>query len=192
MEATGEASIRVSKIVSDAGAAFGAIRYHFGSREGLVREAIAERYLSAVTQGMEVFARRIAEITDSEQVVEFFRGELQRLGSPSFQKQRARRAGALGAALPRAALSERIVADQAVYFDRAADALGVLQERGLIDRSIDVRAFAAWFLGLLLSRIYSDLDPVCDSNKEWSQLTLTAILANLLPERSWPSGRSAT
>ena len=182
MEVTGEASIRVTKIVSDAGVAYGSIRNHFGSREGLVQEAIAERYLSAVTQGMRVFAERIGSVTTSEEVVVFFRDELQRLGDPSFHALRVRRAGALGAALPRPELIKRIIDDQSVYFDRAAAAVAGLQNRGAIDRSVDARAFAAWFLGLLLSRIYSDLDPGCDANREWSEFTLTGILPNLLPK----------
>jgi hypothetical protein len=52
---------------------------------------------------------------------------------------------------------------------------------GIIDPGIDARAFAAWFLGLLLSRILSDLDPDCDADDEWSEFTLTSILANLMP-----------
>jgi AcrR family transcriptional regulator len=188
MEATGEASIRVTKIVNDAGVAYGAIRNHFGSREGLVQEAIAERYLSAVTQGMGVFATRVATVATAEELVEFFREQLQLFGTPSFHQLRVRRAGALGAALPRPALINRIIADQAAYFDSASAAIGLLQDRGVVDPSVNARAFAAWFLGLLLSRIYSDLDPVCDANMDWSEFTLTGILANLLPRGSQPEG----
>ena len=125
-------------------------------------------------------------VATAEELVEFFREQLQLFGNPSFHQLRVRRAGALGAALPRRALIDRIIADQAAYFDSASAAIGLLQDRGVVDPSVNAPAFAAWFLGLLLSRIYSDLDPVCDANKDWSEFTLTGILANLLPQDSKP------
>lgn len=181
MEASGEASIRVRKVIADAGATNGSIAYHFGSREGLVQEAIAERYLSAVSRGLDVFTARISEVSTDSQLEEFFREELQRLGDSAFHELRVRRITALGAALLRDGLRERIIDGQSEYFDRASLPIQRLQQLGVIDRSIDARAFAAWFLGLLLSRVLSDIDPICDPAVGWSDLTLRAILANLRP-----------
>jgi AcrR family transcriptional regulator len=180
MEATGEASIRVSKIIRAAGATSGSIAYHFGSREALIQEAIAERYLSAVSQGLVVFTTRIGEVTTAEQLEEFFRTELVRLGDSSFHELRVRRISALGASLLRPGLRERIVAEQAAYFDRASLPIMRLQRLGVIDPNIDTRAFAAWFLGLLLSRVLSRLDERGEVDGAWAQFTLRAILVNLL------------
>ena len=272
MEATGAASIRMMRIIEQVGVANGSIAYHFGSREGLVQEAIAERYLSAVSRGLEIFTARAGDIESREQLVDFFRSELRRLGGSSFHELRVRRLSALGAALLRpgvreriiaeqaagpllgggadrgggsgsgssapaeaegvllvllgaaelrvpaavtprgevdalprvlelqlpgastlhAALEadaallrpgvrERIIAEQAASFDRASRPIERLQTMGIIDPTLDARAFAAWFLGLLLSRILSDLDPGCDPDEEWSEFTLASILANLMP-----------
>ena len=181
MEATGEASIRMMRIIEQVGVANGSIAYHFGSREGLVQEAIAERYLSAVSRGLEIFTARAGDIESREQLVDFFRSELRRLGGSSFHELRVRRLSALGAALLRPGLRERIIAEQAAYFDRASRPIERLQPMGIIDPTLDARAFAAWFLGLLLSRILSDLDPGCDPDEEWSEFTLASILANLMP-----------
>jgi len=179
MEATGEASIRVLKIVSDAGSTNGSIAYHFGSREGLVQEAIAERYLSAVSQGLAVFTSRIGEVATFEQLEEFFRTELDRLGDSSFHQLRVRRLSALGASLLRPGLRERIVAEQAAYFDRAAVPIMRLQQAGIVDPAVDARAFAAWFLGLLIVRVLSDIDGHGEYGEAWAQFTLRAILVNL-------------
>lgn len=181
MEATGEASIRITKILSETGISNGSLYHHFGSREGLVQAAIAERFLGAVTAGLATFAARIMEVRTAEQLLELFRSELVRYGTPEVRDQRLRRLTALAAALPRAELRQRIIADQARYFDAAGDALSRLQDRGLIRADIDIRAFSAWFLGLTLSRVLSELDPGLDPDREWSEFTLTALLAILIP-----------
>ncbi len=186
MEATGEASIRVMKVLKDAGASNGSFFYHFGSREGLIQEAIAERYLSAVSRGLDTFSSNIKEISSAEELMEFFGNELRRFGGSEFQELRVRRASALGASLLRPGLRERIVAGQSEHFDRASLPIKFLQTKGVIDPSVDVRSFAAWFLGLLLSRILSDLDPACEPDDAWSEFTLEAIRANLLPPITEP------
>jgi AcrR family transcriptional regulator len=184
MEATGEASIRITKVLQESGITNGSLYHHFGSREGLVQAAIAERFLGSVTKGLAVFTRRVAEVGSTEELFEVFREELVRIGSPDVQAQRVHRMTALAAALPRADLLERIIADQARYFDGAADAIGRLRDQGFVRGDIDVRAFAAWFLGLSLSRLLSDIDPDLDPDTEWSEYTYKALVAILTPEPS--------
>jgi AcrR family transcriptional regulator len=181
MEATGEGSIRITTILKEAGVANGSLYHYFGSREGLVQEAIAERFLGAVSQGLVVFAARVAEVSSTEELFDLFRSELARIGTPDVQLQRVRRFTALAAALPRKELLGRVVQDQTVYFDGAGLALANLQKQGIINSSIDTRAFAAWFLGLSLSRLLSDIDPKSEPEKDWSDFTMQALIAILTP-----------
>ena len=192
MEATGEASIRVVNVLKEAGASNGSIAYHFGSREALIQEAIAERYLRAVSLGLDAFSSNIRQISTAEELIEFFRSELDRFGGASFHELRVRRLSALGASLLRPQLRDRIVAGQTEYFDRASRPITLLQSKGIINPSLDARSFAAWFLGLLLSRILSDLDSAFESDEAWSEFTLQAILANLLPPASAEESRQVS
>lgn len=183
MEATGEASIRITKVLEAAGAVNGSLYHHFGSREGLVQEAIAERFVGSVSQGLAQFAVEISAATTTEELFAVFRKELVRIGTPEVRLQRARRMTTLAAALPRPQLLERITAAQASYFDAAGEVIGDLQRRGLINSEVDTRAFSAWFLGLSLSRLLSEIDPVCEPEGWWTELTYQSLVAILTPKR---------
>jgi len=54
-----------------------------------------------------------------------------------------------------------------------------LQQAGIVDPAVDARAFAAWFLGLLIVRVLSDIDGHGEYGEAWAQFTLRAILVNL-------------
>ncbi len=182
MESTGEASIRITKVLEESGVTNGSLYHHFGSREGLVQAAIIERFIGSVSVGLVSFASLASAVSTPEDLSELFRAELMRIGAPEIHQQRIRRMTALAAALPRAEVLERIVTEQSRYFDRAAGALSALQDRGIIAADVDVRAFAAWALGLMLSRLLSDLDPALDPDREWTDFTHRALVAILLPD----------
>ena len=181
MAATGEASIRITKVLEESGVTNGSLYHHFGSREGLVQAAIIERFIGSVSAGLGLFASLAVEVHSTEEFFELLRAELVRIGTPELRAQRVQRLSALAAALPRAELMERIIAEQAAYFDRAAAALQVVQDRGFIAADLDCRAFAAWALGLTLSRLLSDIDPDLDPDHAWTEYTYRSLVAILTP-----------
>jgi AcrR family transcriptional regulator len=181
MEVTGEASIRINSILEKTGLTNGSLYYHFGSREQLIQEVISERFLGTVTSGLQAFAQGLAQVASTESLFVFLRQELVRIGTPSVRQQRIRRFGAMGAALPRPEVIERIVKDQARYFDLAGETLAQLQQQGIMNAEIDAREFAAWFLGLSLSRLLSDLDPISKPDESWTEFTYAALVTILTP-----------
>jgi len=181
MEATGEASLRINSILEKTDTTNGALYYHFGSREQLVQDVIAERFLGTVTSGLRAFSRGLAQVTSTESLFVFLRQELVRIGTPPIRQQRIRRLGAVGAALPRPEVIERIVKDQALYFDLAGETLAQLQQQGIMNAEIDAREFAAWFLGLSLGRLLSDLDPISKPDESWTEFTYAALVTILTP-----------
>lgn len=191
MEATGEASIRITKVLKESGITNGSLYHHFGSREGLVQAAIVERFMGSVSVGLGLFASLASEVRSGQGFSDLIRAELVRIGSPEVRAQRVQRMTALAAALPRAELLERIITEQSEYFDRAAASLQILQDRGVIAADIDVRAFASWALGLMLSRLLSDIDPGLDPDADWTEFTYQALMAILRLESSSDSQRLA-
>jgi AcrR family transcriptional regulator len=90
MEASGESSIPITKILKGSGVTNGSLYQHFGSREGLVREPIAERFLGSITEGLVVFAERVAKVRTSEEMFALLRQDLVRIGTHEVKMQRTR------------------------------------------------------------------------------------------------------
>jgi len=101
-------------------------------------------------------------------------------------KNRHRRINALGAAVYRPEVLAEIARHQSAHYDNVAGALAILQDRGLIDASVSLRAFSSWFLGLVLSRFFAEIDEPSNLDA-WSSQTVDATLTVLgLPPRRVP------
>lgn len=142
---------------------------------------IAARFVGEISADIVAFAVRLTKVRAADDLFDLIPEEFRRIATPDLKAQRVRRISALGAALPREELMARVACDQAAYFDTASSALRVLQERGVIAADLEVRAFTAWFLGLSVSRILTDIDPFLDADNEWSAFTFKAIVAILTP-----------
>ena len=176
MDKTGEASIHIHDVLEASGVAYGSLYHHFGSREGLVSQAIVERYVRSVFTRLPVFAEKASKVTNQAELEELLRSELVRIDSAALRTQRLRRINAVGAAVHRPQVLAVIAEKQAFYFDVAASVIEDLKDRGLIDPSVPVRPFCAWYLSLILSRTFVDIDPGSDPTKEWSEFTFAATL----------------
>jgi len=186
MDETGEAAIHIKSVLEASGVAYGSLYHHFRDREDLVCEAIAERYVRSVRLGLTAFAEQAMVVTTPAEVRDLLRSEMARLDDATLRLQRRRRLNAFGSAMFRPEVLDRIAAAQATYFHRAGSILAVLQERGLIHPSIDVRSFAAWYLSLVLSRAFVEIDPAGDVTGSWSDYTFEATI--VLLEQGVPEG----
>jgi len=186
MEETGEASVRVARILEESESSYGSIYHHFGSREGLVQAALVERYVATLSLGLEEFRAAVEAATTVDDVVALVISEVERCGSSEPSKNRHRRINALGAAVYRPEVLAEIARHQSAHYDNVARALVILQDRGLIDASVSLRAFSSWFLGLVLSRFFAEIDEPSNLDA-WSSQTVDATLTVLgLPPRRVP------
>jgi len=178
MEETGEAAIRVARILEESESSYGSIYHHFGSREGLIQAALVERYVATLSLGLEVFSAAVEAATTVSDVVALVVSEVERFGSSELVENRHRRINALGAAMYRPEVLAEIAQHQSAHYDNVAQALTIVQDRGLIDGSVNLRAFSSWFLGLALSRFFAEIDEPMDLSS-WSSQTVAATLAVL-------------
>lgn len=181
LEERGEGSIRITKVLERSGAAYGSLYHHFGSRENLVKEAIVERYLRSVERGLATFAQAAAAVETKAELIALLEAELQRYATGPVAEQRRQRIAALGGAATRPDILAAIGAAQSRYFDAAGAAIERLRRRGLVDPELDTRAFAAWYLGVVLSRFLVDIDPAAGAAAGWEAMTRAAVLELLKP-----------
>ncbi len=179
MDDTGEAAIHIKSVLEASGVAYGSLYHHFKDREDLVCEAIAERYVRSVTLGLPAFASLAREARTPEQVRALIEAEMVRLDGEGLRLQRRRRINAIGSAMFRPEVLVRIARQQAAYFDSAAEILAEVQGRGLIHPTIDVRTFAAWYLSLILSRAFVEIDVAEGACEDWSTYTFVAAVVLL-------------
>lgn len=179
MDETGEAAIHIKSVLEASGVAYGSLYHHFRDREDLVCEAIAERYVRSVNLGLPVFATRALAAQTLQDVRDLVESEMVRIDDATLRLQRRRRINAIGSAMFRPEVLDRIAAQQSAYFDGAGAVLAAVQARGLIHPSIEVRSFAAWYLSLILSRAFVEIDDSSAVNGNWSRYTASAAITLL-------------
>lgn len=170
----GEEGVRVGHIAAAAGVTNPTLYRHFGSREGLVIEAQAQRYMRALRQVGD-FASDIASVTTIDEFKAAIERELSRVSGEERASGRLVRMNVLGSAYARPELRERIARYQGEYFLQLATLLQPFQERGWIRPDLDLNAFAFWLTGVFFGRSLLEVDRGFDDGGSWNSMTAEAI-----------------
>lgn len=142
----GEASIRVKQIADDAGVSVTSLYHFFGSREGLVEEALVARFNDGFKTGRD--SAREAALT-AETAADFAKtleNVVRVAFGPEFTEARRRRINVAGAALSRPALLAKINDAQREWLTDLTNGLAIAQQRGFIRSDVNVRTAATWHL----------------------------------------------
>jgi AcrR family transcriptional regulator len=177
IEDGGEVAIRVHDIAASCGVT-GPILYRaFGSREGLIVAAQAERYRRCT--GHDINA--LAEAIDGAATVAELRTALDAELRTAFEADRGRdrrvRANIVGSCITRPDLAAAIVDIDRSLAERAAAAWERAQRRGIVRTDIDPSVLASWWMAHLDSRVRIELAPTRVDGNAWNQLARTAALA---------------
>lgn len=179
IDESGESGIRVGQIVEAAGVTIPTLYHYFGSREGLIEEAQAERFIRILRSDVDSFMERL-ETCETRQDLEQALGNLIRaLELPDRALMRWQRLNALGSTYARPSLAARITKAHDELVTRTALALKPFQEKGLIRQDIDLRALVAWYNGAILGK---NLVQIGDSEidlAEWDRIFIEAVYAVL-------------
>lgn len=154
----GEAAVRLVHVARAASVTPSVISYHFGSREQLVAEAQAARYVVEVSPDAELLARAVSTSSDGDDFRAACRDVIAALVDTERAAERFKQASALGAAIERPELRELLGQQQREVTDRMAAAVDAAQQRGLVCAELDPRCVAEVFGALAFGVVLSDLD----------------------------------
>jgi AcrR family transcriptional regulator len=158
IDESGDASLRVVDIADAAGVAPGLINHHFGSRDGLVAAAQAERYTMSIGRDFSRFRAILGSDLPIDEVREQFREALSDVARRNRAENRLRRATALAATHGRPELRARLSETVADTIDGAAFVVALGQEKGLVRPELDPRATGTVMLCMALGYVLADFD----------------------------------
>jgi AcrR family transcriptional regulator len=158
IDAEGEAALRVTDIADRAKVAAGLINHHFGSRDGLVAEAQAERYSSVVGQDLANFTALLRADLPHEEIVGNVRAALSGVARRDRAGNRLRRLTALAGAHGRPGLRIALSQTVAMTVDRATEVITTGQEVGVFRADLNPRAAGTLMLCTALGYVVADFD----------------------------------
>lgn len=158
LEHRGESTIRISQIARKAGVAVGLIYYHFSDREGLVSAAQIERMLRTPSDDVNLLDAAVRLADEPEQ----FAKMIARIVCAAIARDRAAmrldRVAILGASKGRPTFTASLARALSSQTDRLASIVAAAKERGMVDPSVDARAFAILVQALSVGMVVADLD----------------------------------
>ena len=175
----GEHAIRTNHLAAEAGTTPPTLYHYFGSREGLIEEAQAERFFRSLQADVGSFVTQLGAVDDGEGLRAAIGELFLRRDSRDRDVVRWKRMNALGSAFARASLERRIAAVHNEVVARTALALRPFQEQGLIRPDIDLRAVIAWYNGAVLGKALTMLEGSDIDAAEWQRTMDEAVLFTL-------------
>jgi AcrR family transcriptional regulator len=175
IETSGEASVRVHDLEVTLGITAPSIYHFFGSREGLIVEAQAERLLRSFESFEPVVAAGVGTIDSRESAREVLREILTTAYAPTRSLERQRRVFALGSSEGRPELAKRIAEMTQLHIRGSSERLKALQDQGWIRADLDLEAFSFWLSGQILGRVCIEIGWESPVYPEWDAISEEAV-----------------
>lgn len=183
IEANGEVAIRTNIIANECGVTPPILYRAFGSREGLVIAAQAERFHRSNVGARNNFSRMITGATDRDDLFSRFTGFLEFLFNDSREYLRGLRAEVVGSAVSRPALraiinalDDETIADYADQLQRPLE-LGWIEPKGGL---VNISRIAG---GIVAARLVIENRLAPDVVAEWDALATEMILRAIFGDR---------
>lgn len=176
IEESGEAAIRTNPIAFECGVTPPILYRAFGSREGLVIAAQAERYRRSTAEAIQFLLSYIEEATSRESLYQILSGTLDFVFSDARVGNRRLRAEVIGSSVSRAQLREELLRIDGEYATVIANAYKKAIENNWISKDKNHEVISLWVQGLINSRYLFDENPHLEYGTAWNELTRRAIL----------------
>jgi AcrR family transcriptional regulator len=181
IQAGGEGAVKVANIAESAGVSVISLYHFYGNREGLIEAALAEMYRRTMADFNDSLAGGIlaAETTDD------VRSLVKVWSEATFTAERAPyrriRARVIGSTAGRPGLEEQIAQAQETALASFADAVAVLQDRGLLRDDVSAKDLAIWTSSMVLARVVLEVGGDEVDGSGWNALTIEALTNAVLP-----------
>ncbi len=171
----GEAAVRIHDIQIECDVTAPSIYHFFGSREGLVIEAQADRLRRSFDANDAILDATLTDISSRDEARAALRRFLDMFWEPERTRVRAQRMSALGAAVGRPELAARFDLVIRQYISRRSERIRPLQEKGWINADLDLDAFNYWLIGVVFGRVYLELGGETGPFPPWDAMTAKAV-----------------
>lgn len=175
----GEQAIRTNHLAAEAGTTPPTLYHYFGSREGLIEEAQAERFFRNLVLDVDILIAQLAATSTEKQLRKAINDLFLRRDSQERIAVRWKRLNALGAAYAREGLERRITEMHNEVVTKMALALMPFQRQGFIRQDIDLRAVIAWYNGAVLGKALVTMDGSDIDAGQWERTMNEAVLFTL-------------
>ena len=145
----GVESLRVVAVANEAGASQGMIRYYFGSREGLVEEALAARFVARFGDMLDMFVKGVDSCSTQIELRDVTERVLDVVYSADRSRTRLERNSEIGTASVHPPLARRIAESRDAVRKSLVDVMGRARARGLLRKDADPAAIATVHLSLI-------------------------------------------
>jgi AcrR family transcriptional regulator len=176
INAGGEHSLNVRAIAKEAGVTVPSVYHFFGSREGLVEEAQAQRFEHGMNLVGIALDETLARATSKKKYQAAIKGWLSGITAASANSEfRKVRGTVLASAVTNKRLASRVTLIQEIHVRRVAGYLKYGIECGWLDSDLDVEAIIYWTVSQLNGRLVVELDPKKKFAKRWNDLFLESV-----------------
>lgn len=176
IEESGEAAIRTNPIAFECGVTPPILYRAFGSREGLVIAAQAERYRRSTAEAIQFLLSYIEEATSRDSLYAILSATLDFVFSDARAENRRLRAEVIGSSVSRPELREQILRIDWEYATLIVAAYKKAIENNWISNDKNHQVISLWVQGLINSRYLFDENPHLEHGVAWNELTRRAIL----------------
>jgi len=153
----GEAAVRMAQVARDAGVTPGLITYYFGSREHLVVEAQLARFLAMLPADVKFFSEQLTLDKTAANANAAARSMFENALSSARAEIRRRRLSALGAAIERPEMLEKLAEGQRTLIDAGEQTFSRMKKLGLLKPTVDPRGLAGFVFSLSFGSVLIDI-----------------------------------
>jgi AcrR family transcriptional regulator len=178
----GETAIRTNPIAYECGTTPPVLYRAFGSREGLVIAAQAERYRRSIADIIEFLAVRFEAAASRDDMKRSLDEALNAAFASARSHARQVRTEVLGAAVCRPELQAAVVAVDREMISRLEGALAHGVAAGWLVGGPRLRAVIMWSLAATNGRLSVEFDQEADYSREWKDVAREGIFNALFPD----------